>query len=72
VEYEFVGKSGLEALWGGDRAVNPEDVVPAEDLDGVIEELVVAAARDLERELFDAVGGICGGVAKNVEDLFLV
>ena len=51
--------------------MNPEDVVPAQNLLGAVEELGVAAAGAFEGELLDAVGRGGGDVAQNVEHLFL-
>ena len=65
-------------FFGGDflgqknRAIDPDDIVPAQDFRRVIEKLRVRPARTLEREVLHPVGRIRGRVPRNIQHLFLV
>src|SRR5207247_6537725 len=53
------------------RAIDPKDVVPAQQFLRAIEQLGIAAPRPLERELLHPIGWIGRRVAQDIENLLL-
>src|SRR5882672_685282 len=62
---------GIPALRLHHRSIEPDDVVPAQDLLGPIEQLRVTPTRTLEKKLLDAIGRGRRDVAQDVEHLLL-